>query len=201
MDRASLRSIGIEAARIFPRHPRARAHRRCPSSRIQPERIFVVGDGLVGVRSKLGHNPIARVAIALLADEARFEEEFLEPLIRRWGFSTHSQYPIEVKLGSSNTLLYVDQYLSDEDGPVILIESKREIINARQLDEAMAQARSYALQLGFPAFIVASPQGLWLYKLRLNQEELVVHEADVDALVEEVEGWRELVLGHRKPHV
>lgn len=145
--------------------------------------------------------PNAPLVRRVYETEAQFEEEFLEPLIAAWGLTTRAQHSVDVKLGSTRTTLYVDQYVSDQKGPVILIESKRAITGKRQLADAMAQARSYALQLGFPGFMVAAPEGLWLYSLSLNQEELVAHEANIEALTTEVARWRALVLEHRKPAV
>lgn len=131
--------------------------------------------------------------------EAQFEMEFLEPLIDLWGMTAKQQQRIEVKLGSGSKTLIVDQLVSDEQGLVILIESKRSIVNDQQLEDAMVQARSYALQLGFPAFMVAAPQGVWLYTLTLNQEALIAHEGDLDVLVNQSTQWRERLLKHRKP--
>ncbi len=63
--------------------------------------------------------------------------------------------------------------MSDERGPVTLFEDKLRIINDKDLQPAVDQAKSYALQLGLPSFVVAAPEGLWLYSLDRHLEKLV----------------------------
>jgi len=54
------------------------------------------------------------------------------------------------------------------------------------------QKKSYALMLGVPSFVVASPEGLHLYSLQMNSEELV-GRLDVEDKSEE-EGFRNAML-------
>lgn len=47
------------------------------------------------------------------------------------------------------------------------------IISDNELQEAVNQAKSYALMLGLPSFVIASPEGCKLYSLERNNETLI----------------------------
>ena len=68
--------------------------------------------------------------------------------------------------------------MSDGEGPVTLFENKFRIINDRDLAPVIDQAKSYALLLGLPSFVVASPEGMRFYSLNRNQEKLIKLPAD-----------------------
>ena len=57
----------------------------------------------------------------------------------------------------------------------------------------MAQARSYALQLGLPSFGVAAPEAVRVYSLSRNQERLEMEVAG-DRLGAQADGIRSLLL-------
>lgn len=106
--------------------------------------------------------------------EAEFEEKVIGPLLRRrWGFKCETQYPRRFRVGSQNHHCLVDFYVSDEKGPLTLFEDKLRILNDKDLKPAVDQAKSYALLLGLPSFVVASPEGMWLYSLEKDKEKLV----------------------------
>jgi len=109
------------------------------------------------------------------ASEEEFEDAVVEPLVRRMGLGMKRQHVCTFQIGSQATRGRVDFLLKDGDRPVALIESKVKIVNDAQLQTAVAQARSYALQLGLPTFLIGGPEGLWLYRLDLNRESLVDH--------------------------
>jgi hypothetical protein len=106
--------------------------------------------------------------------EAEFEEKVIEPLLKRWGFRFARQHSCRFSVGSQYYDGRVDFYVSDGGGPVTLFENKFRIINdEKDLRPAVDQAKSYALMLGLPSFVVASPEGMWLYSLEWNKETLV----------------------------
>lgn len=109
--------------------------------------------------------------------EQEFEEELIIPLLKQCGFQYQYQYPQIVHVGSQQMHCRVDFYVRDEKGPLTLFEDKLRIINDLDHDldlkSAVGQAKSYALMLGLSSFVVASPEGIWIYKLNKNQEELV----------------------------
>jgi hypothetical protein len=109
------------------------------------------------------------------ASEEEFEDAVVEPLVRRMGLGMERQHVCTFQIGSQATRGRVDFLLKDGDRPVALIENKLKIVNDAQLQTAVAQARSYALQLGLPTFLIGAPEGLWLYRLELNRESLVDH--------------------------
>lgn len=59
-----------------------------------------------------------------------------------------------------------------------MFENKLKILHDKgeeDLQQAMEQGKSYALMLGLPSFVVASPEGLWIYSLQRNTETLEKH--------------------------
>ena len=108
------------------------------------------------------------------ASEKDFEDRVVEPLLRQWGFSFKRQYLCDFYIGSQVIRGRVDFLVEDQLGPITLFENKFRILGEDDLRKATAQAKSYALQLGVPSFVVASPEGLWLYQLRSHREKLIM---------------------------
>jgi hypothetical protein len=107
--------------------------------------------------------------------EKDFEDRVIEPLLRRWDLGYQKQYKRRFRFGSQNHLGIVDFYVSDGKGPVTLFENKARILDEKELKEAAEQGRSYALMLGTPSFVVASPEGIWVYSLDRHREKLEMH--------------------------
>jgi len=123
---------------------------------------------------KLEPEPVAQMGRSgQFALEAEFEEEVIMPLLRRWGLKYKSQYTCPFRIGSQDHHGRVDFYVSDQNGPLTLFENKLRILNDKDLSLAVKQAKSYALLLGLMSFVVASPEGIWLYSLNKNQESLI----------------------------
>lgn len=127
-------------------------------------------------------------------DEKDFEDKVIDPLLKRWGFKHHRQYPCEFAIGSQHHTCQVDFLVKDSNNEnITLFEDKIRIANEKELNRAVLQAKSYALQLGMGGFIVASPEGFWIYKLSRNKEELIdVISSDK---VKEIEEMKSLILG------
>lgn len=129
------------------------------------------------IRQKYGliPEPIAKTGRSgQFSSEFEFEEEVIVPLLRRWGFKYKRQYACLFRVGSQYHRGWVDFYVSDHNGPLTLFENKLKILDDdKDLQPAVDQAKSYALLLGLPSFIVASPEGIWLYTLNKNTESLV----------------------------
>lgn len=120
--------------------------------------------------------------------EADFEDQVIEPLLRRWGFSYQKQYRCRFQYGRQALYGLVDFYVSDGTGPITLFENKFRILNEKDLQQAMEQGRSYALMLGLPCFVVASPEGVWIYSLQRHVETLEEHVPlnELDAREEDI---------------
>jgi len=129
------------------------------------------------------------------AFEAEFEDQIVKRLIRRWGFKYEAQRPCLFRLGSQESRGRVDCYVSDARGPLTLFENKLRILD-RELEPAVAQAKSYALMLGLPSFVVAAPEGLWIYSLNRNAHTLEKHVRG-DELPAQEENARRLLLSLR----
>ena len=125
-------------------------------------------------KHNLKPEPVATIGRSgQFALEAEFDEEVISPLLRRWGFKYKYQFACLFRIGSQYHRGWVDFYVSDQNGPLTLFEDKLRILNDRDLKFAVDQAKSYALLLGLPSFVVASPEGMWLYALNKNEESLV----------------------------
>jgi len=133
--------------------------------------------------------------------EKDFEDRVIEPLLRHWGFSFKRQYVCAFQIGSQIIRGRVDFFVQDQQGPITLFENKFRILGEDDLRKATAQAKSYALQLGVPSFVVASPEGFWLYQLRSHREKLIMQIAlprSGDGIAEaEAEAFRHQLLSLR----
>lgn len=128
--------------------------------------------------------------------EAEFEDQIIVPLLRRWDFQYRRQHLCRLRLGTQVHHGRVDFLVSDTHGPLTLFENKLRILNHQDRDLAAEQAKSYALTLGLPSFVVASPEGLWIYALQGNRAALQRHLAP-DALKDQDEQVRDLLLALR----
>ena len=105
--------------------------------------------------------------------EAEFDEKFIAPLLDKLGLKHSYQHNCRFALGSQVVHGRVDFFVSDERGPLTLFEDKIRIRDDKELKAARDQGASYALQLGLPSFVIAAPEGLWVYRLNKNIPELV----------------------------
>ena len=142
--------------------------------------------------------PLAPMASSgQFTSEADFEERVVIPLLKRWGFRSERQNLCHFRIGSQNHPCRVDFLVKDERGPLTLFEDKFRIRNENQLAPAVEQAKSYALQLGLPSFVVAAPEGFWLYSLERNREELKL-EVSGDQLSEQEEELGQMIVRLRQ---
>ena len=107
--------------------------------------------------------------------EEDFENQAVVPLLKQWSLRYRRQYPCAFQFGTQLHVGRVDFYVTDNKGALTLFENKLRILNDRDLQRAADQAKSYALILGLPSFVVASPEGLWVYRLRKNLATLAQH--------------------------
>ncbi len=107
------------------------------------------------------------------SSEEEFEDKIIEPLLKHWRLKFKRQYPCYFTVGSQYHTCYVDFIIQDEKGDLTLFEDKLEIVNESQLKKAVLQAKSYSLLLGMKSFVVASPEGFWIYRVERNQEILL----------------------------
>jgi len=130
------------------------------------------------------------------SSEEEFEDKIIEPLLRHWGFKFKRQYACYFIIGSQYHTCYVDFIVQDEKGDLTLFEDKLEILNDSQLKKAILQAKSYSLLLGMKSFIVASPEGFWIYKIERNQE-ILLNNIKSSKLNECEESMRDLIIKTR----
>ena len=119
---------------------------------------------------------------AWFGSEEEFETEVVVPLLRRWGFQYDRQHPRTLPHGSGTWSGRVDFLVRDQSGNVTLFENKSRVRGDPDLEEAAKQARYYALMLGLHSFVVASPEGVWVFRLDDRHEKELVEKALADSL-------------------
>lgn len=153
--------------------------------------------------------PPVDVADFLTADDFESEKDFetrrIKPLLKELGFG-RSLYQAECpfRVGSQVYHCRVDFLVKTPQGRVIsLFENKKSTKGYRRLEDAYEQARSYALQLDTPSFVVAAAESLHLYaRTRSKTDFLPVDEpsatfrwADLDD-PKTKESLRRMLLAH-----
>jgi thiol-disulfide isomerase/thioredoxin len=114
--------------------------------------------------------------------EQAFEDAVIVPLLDAWGWAYQRQVACRIDAGGSTRHGRVD-ILAYADGmaePRTLFEAKRQIASNAALQQAMAQARGYALALGLASFVVAAPAGLWIYRLHSRKVALMQAFSSLD---------------------
>lgn len=130
--------------------------------------------------------------------EADFEKEVVVPLLKRWDFKRRAQHPCQAWIAGEERWLWVDFLISDGQGPLTLFEDKLRIATSKDLERAVAQAKTYALLLRLPSFVVASPEGMWLHKLDGTQEKLVEQISAIKVRSQQEKKFRDLLLELRQ---
>jgi thioredoxin 1 len=129
----------------------------------QSQVIGFLADGLVDLLA-------ADVAQGLVAGdgfwspvEAQLEDVVLIPLFAAWGWTVQRQAACVMGDGQRGRIdLLVFEHA--DAPPITLVESKRAIRSAYELQQAVTQAHAYAGSLGLSAFLIAAPQGIWMYR-------------------------------------
>ena len=121
------------------------------------------------------HKEPRRTSKSAFATEREFERTCIERMLARWGVEYRAQHTHRYLRGSSPASLKIDYLVSDKDGLLTLFENKRRLSKLADREQAVKQARSYALELTLPSFIVAAPDGLWLYRLWHGREVFEKH--------------------------
>ena len=130
--------------------------------------------------------------------EADFEERIIAPLVRRWGFKAKRQHPCPYRTSSEDHIGLVDYLVSDQGEALTLFEDKLQIVKDEVLRPYVDQAKTYALLLALPSFVVASPEGMWLYALDGAQERLVKSIPTTGTHEEQEDKFKSLLLQLRK---
>ena len=129
----------------------------------------------------LSPEPVAEIGGAgEFTSEEEFENAVVEPLLKSWDVQYKRQFPCKCYFGTQKITGYVDFLVLNQAGALTLFENKLKIVSEEQLQAAVNQARSYALMLGLPSFVVASPEGMKLFGL-VKAEETLVAEIQPEA--------------------
>ncbi len=107
--------------------------------------------------------------------EEHFEDEVITPLLQRLAFTFRRQQTCKVQVGRQTHVGRIDYLVYDQSKSLTLFENKFRIVSEKDLVESVNQAQSYALFLGLPSFVVAAPEGIWVYSLQRTEERLEMH--------------------------
>jgi len=132
-----------------------------------------------------------------IRSERDVEKQLIEILLNKLGY-TKDDYvsQLQIRVGNNNFVLIPDYVLL----PVIanghhtahgIIEAKYSISTKKMLNDAKAQMRSYAKQLGTKFGVVASKEGLWL-TTRDDDYEKVIFETTFNILSNDKDVFSEL---------
>lgn len=97
--------------------------------------------------------------------EREFEESVIAPLILTWGYHCDFQFTKGIYRGEEKGPGRIDFVVRrHKNGELVtIIEAKREIRNLEHLYRAADQAESYARTLRLSHFVVAAPEGCWIF--------------------------------------
>lgn len=121
------------------------------------------------------------------SSEGEVDMKCIEPLLKGWKFNYVPQRPCKIREGHETREGQIDFYLCDKEGPLTIFEDKATIKSDDDLKNARAQARSYCIGLYIfedimvNSFVIASKEGLWIYRIR-NNEDVLVQRANPRAL-------------------
>jgi hypothetical protein len=132
------------------------------------------------IRRKLDLEPVTISIMGRAGNygtEAEFSVEVVEKLFKQCGLPIDPQWPCPVRVGHQVIVGRADYQVRDGRAPLTVVECKLRIrsdgsAGNLDLDRTIDQAKSYALHLGLPSFVVASPEGFWVYSLERNQHKL-----------------------------
>lgn len=152
---------------------------------------------LVLSRPKASPAPVATApTVGPFASEKEFEAAVIVPLLDGLGWPYQREYTFQLTLGTQSHVGRIDFLVSDQDGPITLIENKLQILNDKDLEFARGQARSYASSLELSTFVVAAPQGMWVYAFERGKPQLK-RKFEHDALRQCPQELRELLIASR----
>lgn len=105
--------------------------------------------------------------------EFSFEETVIVPLLNQWGMRFRRQARGALNM-SSRRYGRIDflVHRPNNSAPLTLFENKAQIISERDLALAKAQAIRYAKAWHLRSFVVAAPEGLWVFRRSGNQATL-----------------------------
>jgi hypothetical protein len=131
--------------------------------------------------------------------EKEFEEKLAIPLLKSLGWDVGRtilpQYEIAIKVGSGRPHRVRADFVGFRDAlsseALLVIESKRRIQSGEELRVAVEQCESYAGKLRCQRFVVAAPEGMWVYTLNFpgqsTQLTYVEFEGDIShAMIEKL---------------
>jgi len=96
--------------------------------------------------------------------EKEFDEQFIKPLIRSWGFQPVYHEPCRLMIGASKHTIEPDFVVRHNGKILTIFEDKVRIISKTERETAARQGRSYARLMKSPTYVVAAPEGMWLYR-------------------------------------
>jgi hypothetical protein len=120
-----------------------------------------------------------------IAREKDVEDQLIKPFLKRLGYSEQDyEQQLYIPIGNHNGTLIPDFVIrpriqNENPTAFFLIEAKKSIAAARDLEDAKRQARSYARQLNAAFTVVASQEGLWIASVADDYtQDILIHTWD-----------------------
>jgi len=134
-----------------------------------------------------------------LLDERDVEIRLIEPFLIKLRYTSKDwirQMPVKMGRGERN---YPDYCFGanpqrGEESAKMILESKYEIRTSKDLQEAYFQAKSYAIRLQSECFLIASKEGIWIYKPQNGVYSFENHQNYSWIQVEQPDTLHELLL-------
>jgi hypothetical protein len=97
--------------------------------------------------------------------ECEFEDQTVVQLLTLWGLSYRRQVVCEIRKRGQVYLGRIDFLVHTEDNATLLtlFENKRRIRSEAERTRAVRQADTYARARRLRSFVIAAPEGLWIY--------------------------------------
>lgn len=113
--------------------------------------------------------------------EKDVEDQLIKPFLKRLGYSKQDyEQQLYIPIGNHNNALIPDFVIcprvqNENPTAFLLIEAKKAIASARDLEDAKRQARSYARQLNAAFTVIASQEGIWIAAADDYTRDILVH--------------------------
>lgn len=100
--------------------------------------------------------------------EYEFENRIIVPLLTRWRLPYRRQVTCRMRKRGQLCLGRIDflVHTADNQSLLTLFENKRHIYSEVEREQAAQQANAYARARRLRSFVVAAPEGLWIYSRR-----------------------------------
>jgi hypothetical protein len=98
--------------------------------------------------------------------EHEFEQQVIIPLLQCWNLRYDQQVYCTIRKAGEQRRAFIDflVYAENNQAMLTLFENKSRLRTEAERERAAAQANAYARARRLPSFVLAAPEGLWVYQ-------------------------------------